>query len=303
MSEIPWFNVDDGFANSKPVLRIPRRYRCAAIGLWTLAGSWSAKELTDGFIPDEALEEFASTAAMAGMLVKAGLWTKVEDGWQFEGWSKWQKTKEKVLAYREREAEKKRGQRSTPKTPAQDGVSPGDTGGTQPGVPEGHPRESPLCPGQPLPTPVPTPKPQDDVPLPPEPPVDDWVPGVVVVDAPVSITTATKPAKRYASQAAKSVVRQELGNEYSDAALNRLGVQVENLSRQGKPDHLIRETLREWQRRPSCDKPEFLPTVYDDLVKAQHTQSNVTAFDRKKAANAAVFQSLATEPTHLEIEP
>lgn len=342
---MPWFNVDDGFANSKPVLRIPRRYRCAAIGLWTLAGSWSAKELTDGFIPDEALEEFASTTAMAGMLVKAGLWAKVDGGWQFEGWSKWQKTKEKVLAYREREADKKRNARaksqsavrptnglvdsysdrdrivngfsssepgapgskqvtpSRPETAGSESVSPGDSLGTEPRVPQGQDRESPMCPGQPLPTPLPTPKPQekDDVPLPPEPPVDDWVAGEVVVDAPTVIDNPPKPAKRYASPAAKSVVRQELGNDYSDAALNRLGVQVENLSRQGKPDHLIRETLREWERRPNCEKPEFIPTVYDDLVKAQRTETNVTAFDRKKAHNAAIFQALGDQPSNPEL--
>jgi len=156
---MPWFNVDDGFANSKPVLKIPRRYRCAAIGLWTLAGSWSAKELTDGFIPDEALEEFAGTPAIAEYLVRAGLWKKIDGGWQFEGWSKWQKTKEKVLAYREREAEKKRGQRSSPKPAGSESVSPGDSLGTEHLVPEGQVRESPICPGQPLPTPSPSPKP------------------------------------------------------------------------------------------------------------------------------------------------
>jgi hypothetical protein len=105
---MPWFNVDDGFANSKPVLRIPRRYRCPAIGLWTLAGSWSAKELTDGFIPDHAIEEFCSTEAMAALLVKAELWRKVVGGWQFENWPKYQKTKEQVYAFRAAEAERKR---------------------------------------------------------------------------------------------------------------------------------------------------------------------------------------------------
>lgn len=112
---MPWFNVDDGFSNSKPVLRIPRRYRCTAIGLWTLAGSWSAKELTDGFIPDHTLEEFASNASIAGHLVKAGLWSKVSGGWQFEGWEKWQKTKEQVLAFRATEAERKRNARAKDK--------------------------------------------------------------------------------------------------------------------------------------------------------------------------------------------
>lgn len=158
---MPWFNVDDGFANSKPVLRIPRRYRCAAIGLWTLAGSWSAKELTDGLIPDHALEEFAGTVAMAEHLVRAGLWRRVEGGWQFEGWAKWQKTKEQVLAFRAAEAERKRKARSGKKTAGENSVSGVDSGRTEPGVTLGHHPES----GQPLPTPSPEPKPSSLVDL------------------------------------------------------------------------------------------------------------------------------------------
>lgn len=155
VSEIPWFNVDDGFANSKPVLRIPRRYRCPAIGLWTLAGSWSAKELTDGFIPDHAIEEFASTPAMAGFLVKAGLWIEVVGGWQFEGWSKWQKTKDQVLTFRAAEAERKRLARCKPKGAGTEGVSGVDSGRTEPGVPPGRDAESGLPIPEPLPSPIP----------------------------------------------------------------------------------------------------------------------------------------------------
>jgi hypothetical protein len=40
---VPWFYVDDGFSDSKPVLNMPDRHRLAACGLWVLAGSWSAK--------------------------------------------------------------------------------------------------------------------------------------------------------------------------------------------------------------------------------------------------------------------
>lgn len=148
---MPWFNVDDGFANSKPVLRIPRRYRCAAVGLWTLAGSWSAKELTDGFIPDHALEEFASTPAMATLLVKADLWTEVAGGWQFNNWAKYQKTKEQVYAYRAAEAERKRKQRSGGKPPGGGGVSHPDSGRTEPAIPSGLQAESEV----PIPVPIP----------------------------------------------------------------------------------------------------------------------------------------------------
>ncbi|SDD60191.1 hypothetical protein SAMN04488581_2637 [Mycolicibacterium neoaurum] len=269
---MPWFNVDDGFANSKPVLKIPRRYRCAAIGLWTLAGSWSAKELTDGFIPDEAIEEFAGTPQLAEHLVRAGLWKKIEDGWQFEGWAKWQKTKEKVLAYREREAEKKRGQRSNPKTAGSGSVSPGDTSGTETRVPEGQHRESPTCPAQPLPTPLPSPKPQekDDYPLPPEPPADEWVaPTDVVVDAPEFVGTASKPPKQYGSSGAKYLVRQALGSghNYPNSTIEALAFQVDKLLHEKHPEDLIREAISEWSRRPKA-LPSWLPNVYSDVVQA-----------------------------------
>lgn len=104
---MPWFKVDDGFANSKPVLRIPRRYRAQAIGLWILAGTWSAKELTDGFVPDYTLDDFTSTPAMANQLVRAGLWEKAENGFQFRGWSDYQPTKVQVLTRRAQEADRK----------------------------------------------------------------------------------------------------------------------------------------------------------------------------------------------------
>jgi hypothetical protein len=168
---MPWFNVDDGFANSKPVLRISRRYRCAAVGLWTLAGSWSAKELTDGFVPDHAIEEFASTPAMAEQLVRADLWTRVAEGWQFNNWAKYQKTKEQVYAFRAAEAERKRKQRSGGKPPGGGGLSRPDSDRTEPAVPPG--RETPS--GIPIPEPLPTPIPLS---------VETSSGGVTEVDAP-----------------------------------------------------------------------------------------------------------------------
>ena len=43
-----WFKGDDNFPTHPKTLSIPRNQRCAAIGLWTLAGMWSGKNLTDG---------------------------------------------------------------------------------------------------------------------------------------------------------------------------------------------------------------------------------------------------------------
>lgn len=106
-----WFKVDDGFATSVPVLRIPRRYRAQAVGLWVLAGTWAAKELTDGYVPKYVVTEVAaSTEAIAKHLVSVGLWDVCSDrdGFLFVGWSKYQPSKEQVLSRRAEEAERKK---------------------------------------------------------------------------------------------------------------------------------------------------------------------------------------------------
>lgn len=142
---MPWFRVDDGFTTSVPVLKIPRRYRTQAVGLWVLAGAWSAKELTDGFIPECVIEDFGGTPAIAARLVACGLWEKAEKGYQLVGWSKYQPTKQQVLTSRSEAAErKKRGREAQRKAAEQrkleavPHMSQCDTHGT----PRGHSRDS-----------------------------------------------------------------------------------------------------------------------------------------------------------------
>lgn len=146
-----WFKMDDGFANSKPVLKIPRRYRLQAVGLWALAGTWSAKEETDGFIPEYVLEELCGTPGIAGQLVQAGLWEIVNGsssdpvgivstsssnpqlpGWIYRNWSKYQPTKAELEENREKERIRKANYR----------MSQRDTKGTGTGRTRGHHPES-----------------------------------------------------------------------------------------------------------------------------------------------------------------
>lgn len=151
---MPWFKVDDGFANSKPVLRIPRRYRTQAVGLWVLAGTWAAKELTDGHIPEYVLEDFASTPTIAGHLVAAGLWETADDGYQFVGWSKYQPTKEQVLTSRAEEAERRKLGRESRRKASEQGKDESVremSGRTNHGHPPDKPR-TPLVPTRPDPT-------------------------------------------------------------------------------------------------------------------------------------------------------
>jgi len=132
---MPWFKVDDGFATSEPVMRVKRRYRASVIGLWTLSGTWCAKELTDGRVPFHMIDELACTTAQADQLVGCGLWADHPEGYVFIGWEKYQPTRAKVEAERQKETERKANYR----------MSRRDTAGTPPGVPlvsqpvSGHP--------------------------------------------------------------------------------------------------------------------------------------------------------------------
>ncbi|TFC37670.1 hypothetical protein [Cryobacterium sp. TMT2-42-4] len=118
----PWFKVDDGLSSKVQTTRIPRAHRRAALGLWALAGSWSAKELTDGHIPEHMLDELTGTPDDAAWLVKADYWMVVEDGWQFVEWAPEQPLREVVLRRRQKDAEKSstwrsRNRPSNPVTP------------------------------------------------------------------------------------------------------------------------------------------------------------------------------------------
>lgn len=124
---------------------------------------------------------------------------------------------------------------------------------------------------------------EDDDPLPPEPPPAPYDEAVeaVVVDEPRRVDNPSKPAKRYPSSGAQSVVRQELGTAgYPGTILNRLAIQVENLHREGHANTLIREALSEWDRRPKAI-PEWLPTVLGDVVKQSRSKPDVNAADAK----------------------
>lgn len=83
-----WFKVDDAFHSSKPVVRIPRRYRAQAVGLWILAGTWCVRHETGGKIPNYVAAELGATAALTQHLVDSGLWERTEEGWRFTEWRK-----------------------------------------------------------------------------------------------------------------------------------------------------------------------------------------------------------------------
>jgi hypothetical protein len=79
---VTWFKVDDNLAFHRKVIVAGN----AAMGLWVRAGSWSAQQLTDGFVPDEMIA-LIGTPAQRAKLIKARLWIEVEGGCQFHEWS------------------------------------------------------------------------------------------------------------------------------------------------------------------------------------------------------------------------
>jgi hypothetical protein len=104
-----WFKVDDGLhAHRKAV-----RAGVPAMGLWVLAGSWSANQLTDGWVPDYIAARLdPAYKAHAASLVAAGLWVAGEhdgdSGWWFHQWAEQQPSREQVLTDRAAAAERQR---------------------------------------------------------------------------------------------------------------------------------------------------------------------------------------------------
>lgn len=92
-----WFKIDDGFwAHPKTVgLSGP------AVALWLRGGTWSASQLTDGFIPAKILPLLQAETSHAAELVEADLWEVLPDGWGFHDWQKYQPTREQVEAKRD----------------------------------------------------------------------------------------------------------------------------------------------------------------------------------------------------------
>lgn len=100
---MPWFNVDDGFADHPKVLKLQSEDGWqAALSLWTLAGSWSSKHLTDGAISKVVVARLGCTPKDAELLVECGLWERSPDGYIFHDWLSRNPSRAQVEAKRER---------------------------------------------------------------------------------------------------------------------------------------------------------------------------------------------------------
>ena len=98
---MPWFKVDDKLHDHRKA----RAAGVSAMGLWTLAGSWAADNVTDGFVPDSVCSRWdRSYRKLADALVAAGLWyvgeLDGEAGWWFHDWKEMQPSRAEVLTKR-----------------------------------------------------------------------------------------------------------------------------------------------------------------------------------------------------------
>lgn len=127
---MPWFKVDDGFHGHPKVMDLSLE----AVGLWSLAGSWCAKYLTDGYVPNKTLPRLGGTQGHAQELHEAGLWEHAEGGWQFKDWADYQPSKAEVeaerLAARERMKKVRAAKKGIPKDGNGSGEQPANIAGT-----------------------------------------------------------------------------------------------------------------------------------------------------------------------------
>lgn len=98
-----WFKVDDSFFMNPKTAMLSD----SATALWLRAGSWSAQQLTGGFIPARMLPLFRGGEESADELCDAGLWERDLDrhGYVFHDWADYQPDAEQVEALREKRAE------------------------------------------------------------------------------------------------------------------------------------------------------------------------------------------------------
>jgi hypothetical protein len=109
---MPWFKVDDQLQNHPKT----RKAGLAAIGLWTVSGSFSMCYKTDGFVPDWYVAGWPQGRKLADQLVKVGKWEIGEKdgdpGWYFHDWLDYQPSADEIEQDRENARERQRKRRA-----------------------------------------------------------------------------------------------------------------------------------------------------------------------------------------------
>lgn len=98
-----WFKVDDAFFSNPKTAMLSD----GATALWLRSGSWSAQQLTGGFIPARMVPMFRGSDDSVRELCDVGLWERDDerDGYWFHDWSDYQPDVEEVDALRRKRSE------------------------------------------------------------------------------------------------------------------------------------------------------------------------------------------------------
>lgn len=258
---MPHFFVDDAFSDSKEVLSMPPRHRLAAVGLWTLCGAWSMSKLTDGFIPNEALDRLGGRRAIIVALCESSLWERVSGGIRFTNWAKWQRTREQVESYRAWDSERKRNRRRT--------ISDAVTSVDSETSPRDSPRDKKSCPQGTPTTPVP-------VPL-------NTVTTHVVSESHLSNARDENDAQAATSGA--EIVRRIIPNEHPNAVKTMLRIRASELINTGTPTETVEAALKLWLTKPNLG-PNVLPSLVSEVIKTRASTNShgLTAGEAKVIA-------------------
>lgn len=98
-----WFKVDDAFFSNPKTAMLSD----GATALWLRSSSWSAQQLTGGFIPARMVPMFRGSDDSVRELCDVGLWERDDerDGYWFHDWSDYQPDAEEVDALRRKRSE------------------------------------------------------------------------------------------------------------------------------------------------------------------------------------------------------
>jgi hypothetical protein len=105
---MPWVKIDDGIVDNLKTLKVwaqePEAFALDVRGI-----AYCAKQLTDGFVPDEILALWYAgkddrLAALTEVLVKAGRWERGEGGFAIHDYLEYNPSKAKVLEMRAKRA-------------------------------------------------------------------------------------------------------------------------------------------------------------------------------------------------------
>lgn len=133
-----WFKADDNLQDHPKVLQLGRDM-VPAMGLWTLVGTWAARQRTDGFVPVVIIRRYDPRERLAKRLVEVGLFERAEAngavGYQFHDWPdhqptaaevarKQEFTRERQRKFRERSGKFSAANHGTPTTPEPDPHAP-----------------------------------------------------------------------------------------------------------------------------------------------------------------------------------